>query len=57
MKKLTKMTLANLILLGAIQTANASDNTVYLYTWSEYVPEGLLENFTKEQALKLLHPV
>ncbi len=54
MKKLTKMTLANLILLGAIQTANASDNTVYLYTWSEYVPEGLLENFTKETGIKVI---
>ncbi|WP_249962620.1 extracellular solute-binding protein [Histophilus somni] len=54
MKKLTKMTLANLILLGAIQTVNASDNTVYLYTWSEYVPEGLLENFTKETGIKVI---
>uniref|UniRef100_Q0I498 Putrescine-binding periplasmic protein n=1 Tax=Histophilus somni (strain 129Pt) TaxID=205914 RepID=Q0I498_HISS1 len=51
---MTKMTLANLILLGAIQTANASDNTVYLYTWSEYVPEGLLENFTKETGIKVI---
>ncbi|STO53830.1 extracellular solute-binding protein [Canicola haemoglobinophilus] len=54
MKKLTKIALANLVLLAASQAANANDTTVYLYTWSEYVPEGLLENFTKETGIKVI---
>lgn len=54
MKKLTKIALANLMLLAASQVANANDTTVYLYTWSEYVPEGLLENFTKETGIKVI---
>lgn len=42
------------MLLAASQVANANDTTVYLYTWSEYVPEGLLENFTKETGIKVI---
>lgn len=33
----------------------AKDNgTVYLYTWSEYVPDGLLDDFTKETGIKVI---
>ncbi len=34
---------------------NAGDkNTVYLYTWTEYVPDGLLDDFTKETGIKVI---
>ncbi|WP_133543334.1 extracellular solute-binding protein [Mesocricetibacter intestinalis] len=34
-------------------TAPAND-TVYLYTWTEYVPDGLLDEFTKETGIKVI---
>ncbi|OOF37007.1 extracellular solute-binding protein [Rodentibacter heidelbergensis] len=54
MKKLTALFSSSVFLLGVHHTANANDNTVYLYTWSEYVPEGLLDNFTKETGIKVI---
>lgn len=35
------------------QAAKAND-TVYLYTWTEYVPDGLLDEFTKETGIKVI---
>ncbi|MBF0784266.1 extracellular solute-binding protein [Muribacter muris] len=36
-------------------SANAmSQESVHLYTWTEYVPEGLLEQFTKETGIKVV---
>ena len=31
-----------------------ANNTVYLYTWTEYVPDGLLDDFTKETGIKVI---
>jgi len=31
-----------------------ANDTVYLYTWTEYVPDGLLEDFTKETGIKVI---
>ncbi|HDL1300172.1 TPA: extracellular solute-binding protein [Mannheimia haemolytica] len=31
----------------------ATNQTVHLYTWTEYVPEGLLDEFTKETGIKV----
>ena len=30
-----------------------ANDTVYLYTWTEYVPDGLLDEFTKETGIKV----
>ena len=32
----------------------AANDTVYLYTWTEYVPDGLLDEFTKETGIKVI---
>ncbi|TCP92025.1 spermidine/putrescine transport system substrate-binding protein [Cricetibacter osteomyelitidis] len=32
----------------------AKEQVVHLYTWTEYVPEGLLEQFTKETGIKVI---
>lgn len=34
--------------------AAAANDTVYLYTWTEYVPDGLLDEFTKETGIKVI---
>ena len=33
---------------------NKANDTVYLYTWTEYVPDGLLDDFTKETGIKVI---
>lgn len=42
------------IAMFATANVKADDNTVYLYTWTEYVPEGLLEEFTKQTGIKVM---
>ena len=59
MKKLsTLFTTATLsmatMLFGISNLAKANNDTVYLYTWTEYVPSGLLDNFTKETGIKVI---
>ena len=59
MKKLsTLFTTATLsmatMLFGISNLAKANKDTVYLYTWTEYVPSGLLDNFTKETGIKVI---
>lgn len=54
MKKLTALFTSSVFLFGTHNIATANDDTVYLYTWSEYVPEGLLDNFTKETGIKVI---
>ncbi|MGX2970025.1 extracellular solute-binding protein [Ursidibacter sp. B-7004-1] len=39
-----------MVLFGANAMAN---QTVHLYTWTEYVPEGLLDEFTKQTGIKV----
>ncbi|MDO4625775.1 MAG: extracellular solute-binding protein [Pasteurellaceae bacterium] len=34
--------------------AAKTNDTVYLYTWTEYVPDGLLDEFTKETGIKVI---
>lgn len=37
-------------------SAQANDNkTLYFYNWTEYVPPGLLEQFTKETGIKVIY--
>ncbi|OOS00355.1 spermidine/putrescine ABC transporter substrate-binding protein [Haemophilus paracuniculus] len=37
----------------APEAAPAQGGTVHLYTWTEYVPDGLLDEFTKETGIKV----
>lgn len=63
MKKLAGLFAASLIAVAVTgcndkdskaDTAKASDgNVVNLYTWTEYVPDGLLDEFTKETGIKV----
>ncbi|KAA9001707.1 spermidine/putrescine ABC transporter substrate-binding protein PotD [Affinibrenneria salicis] len=40
----------------SIHAADASDaKTLYFYNWTEYVPPGLLEQFTKETGIKVIY--
>lgn len=48
--------LSSVLLALSISTANASDkDVIYFYNWSEYVPSGLLEEFTKETGIKVIY--
>ncbi|HDR1022965.1 TPA: extracellular solute-binding protein [Pasteurella multocida] len=54
MKKLTGILTAGVMMLGVSNYASAANNEVYLYTWTEYVPEGLLDEFTKQTGIKVI---
>ncbi len=54
MKKLTGILTASVMMLGVSNYASAANNEVYLYTWTEYVPEGLLDEFTKQTGIKVI---
>ncbi|MGR3806656.1 spermidine/putrescine transport system substrate-binding protein [Pasteurella testudinis DSM 23072] len=54
MKKLSALFTAATMLFAVSNAAKADDDTVYLYTWTEYVPSGLLDNFTKETGIKVI---
>jgi spermidine/putrescine transport system substrate-binding protein len=43
------------LVLG-MSAAHADDSkTLYFYNWTEYVPPGLLEQFTKETGIKVIY--
>ncbi len=49
MKKWSRHLLAASALAIGMGAAHADDSkTLYFYNWTEYVPPGLLEQFTKE---------
>ncbi|ORM82367.1 spermidine/putrescine ABC transporter substrate-binding protein PotD [Pantoea deleyi] len=55
MKKRSHWLAAGALLLG-MNVAQADDsNTLYFYNWTEYVPPGLLEQFTKETGIKVIY--
>ncbi|WP_114195548.1 spermidine/putrescine ABC transporter substrate-binding protein PotD [Edaphovirga cremea] len=55
MKKWVSQLAAGLITL-CVGAASAADNkTLYFYNWTEYVPPGLLEQFTKETGIKVIY--
>lgn len=55
MKKWSHWLAAGALALG-MQSAQADDNnTLYFYNWTEYVPPGLLEQFTKETGIKVIY--
>lgn len=53
---LTVLTACNDKETTATSTTNSgsANDTVYLYTWTEYVPDGLLDEFTKETGIKVI---
>lgn len=54
MKKWSRHLLAAGALALGMSAAHADDNnTLYFYNWTEYVPPGLLEQFTKETGIKV----
>ena len=54
MKKWSRHLLAASALAIGMGAAHADDSkTLYFYNWTEYVPPGLLEQFTKETGIKL----
>lgn len=55
MKKWSHWLAAGALVLG-MQGAQADDSkTLYFYNWTEYVPPGLLEQFTKETGIKVIY--
>ncbi len=38
-----------------MSAAHADNKTLYFYNWTEYVPPGLLEQFTKETGIKVIY--
>ena len=55
MKRGSHWLAAGALALG-MQGAQADDgNTLYFYNWTEYVPPGLLEQFTKETGIKVIY--
>ncbi|WP_029686221.1 spermidine/putrescine ABC transporter substrate-binding protein PotD [Tatumella saanichensis] len=55
MKKLSLLLVA-LTTAFSLSTAQADDSkTLYFYNWTEYVPDGLLEQFTKETGIKVIY--
>ncbi|MFT4273561.1 MAG: spermidine/putrescine ABC transporter substrate-binding protein PotD [Pantoea sp.] len=55
MNKWSHWLAAGALALG-MQSAQADDsNTLYFYNWTEYVPPGLLEQFTKETGIKVIY--
>ncbi|MBR0573879.1 extracellular solute-binding protein [Pasteurella atlantica] len=53
MKKWAIALVSSVVLLGATNIVYAKNEVVHLYTWTEYVPEGLLDDFTKETGIKV----
>lgn len=52
MKKWARMLAVSTLILGV--NAQAQSDTVYMYNWPEYVPTGVLEEFTKETGIKVI---
>jgi len=55
MIKWSRHLLAAGALAMGMSAAHADNNTLYFYNWTEYVPPGLLEQFTKETGIKVIY--
>lgn len=55
MKKRSHWLAAGALLLGMNVAQADNSNTLYFYNWTEYVPPGLLEQFTKETGIKVIY--
>ena len=54
-----KIGIAGLVVLGIslgiyfLKRGEVSDNTLHIYTWSNYFPEGVIQDFTKRTGIKI----
>ena len=55
MKNLSKKLLCGLFALITSTNLFADNNKLYFYNWSEYIPNSLLEEFTKETGIKVIY--
>ncbi|PIJ49947.1 spermidine/putrescine ABC transporter substrate-binding protein PotD [Erwinia sp. OLTSP20] len=55
MKKWGYLLAAGMLALSTQSTRADAGNTLYFYNWTEYVPPGLLEQFTKETGIKVIY--
>ncbi len=55
MKKLLLMALFCLILGSASMLQAAEEKVVNVYNWSEYIPQSVLDQFTKETGIKVVY--
>ena len=46
-----KKILSGLLLLGSV--AFGADNVLYVYNWSEYLPQKVIKQFEKESGIKV----
>ena len=57
MKPLATWLLATAALIASPLAAAAQDKVVNVYNWSDYVGEGVLDDFTKETGIKVVYDV
>lgn len=50
-----RLLLLLLLLWGAAAGVSAAERQVYFYNWSEYLPESVLEEFTRETGIKVVY--
>ncbi len=56
MKKVITLAIALLLALATAGLVRAeSSRTVYVYNWTEYIPEGVIDQFTKETGIKVVY--
>jgi spermidine/putrescine transport system substrate-binding protein len=55
MKKIVILAIALLLSLATAGLVRAESRTVYVYNWTEYIPEGVIERFTEETGIKVVY--
>ncbi len=50
-----KSVLAATLLAGLSGVAQADNEVVYFYNWSEYIPDGLLQEFEQESGIRVIY--
>ncbi|WP_345315641.1 extracellular solute-binding protein [Ferrimonas gelatinilytica] len=50
-----KRVLAAVVLAAVGGLAQADDDVVYFYNWSEYIPDGLLQEFEQETGIRVIY--
>ena len=53
----SRLAAAAALALAAARRASAQDKVVNVYNWSDYVGEGVLDDFTKETGIKVVYDV
>lgn len=55
MKRFVTVTAAMLAILLSAATALAGSGKVYVYNWTDYIPEGVLEQFTQDTGIEVVY--